>query len=176
MRHTLKKAKPFLFGEVAESAASDGNTFVPSSLNKVKWETTNKGVCELARAPKNDLGLFYLSCWKKGVSKILNLLKKSKSEERKRHTSNTFTESRAVTWAHGSFNSHLLYLKQCRPFRCGWYTEKKATLEVKPLFFFQAMMMHKRQIHPQMPRKGWMGNQQANGKAEQKMDPGNKIF
>lgn len=78
MRHALKKAKPFLFGEVAESAASDGNTFVPSSLNKVKWETTNKGVYKLAGAPKNDLGLFNLSYWEKGVSKILNLLKKVK--------------------------------------------------------------------------------------------------
>lgn len=57
MRHARKKAKPFLFGEVAESAASDSNTSVPSSLNKVKLETTNKGVYELVRAPTNDLGL-----------------------------------------------------------------------------------------------------------------------
>jgi len=57
MRHALKKAKPFLFREVAESAASDRNTFVPSSLNKVKLETTKKGVYELVRAAANDLGL-----------------------------------------------------------------------------------------------------------------------
>ena len=57
MRHALKKAKPFLFGEVAESAASNRNTFVPSSLNKVKLETTNKSVYELVRAPTSDLGL-----------------------------------------------------------------------------------------------------------------------
>lgn len=57
MRHTLKKAKPFLFGEVAESAASDRNTFIPSSLNKVRLETTNNGVYELVKAPMSDLGL-----------------------------------------------------------------------------------------------------------------------
>lgn len=56
MRHALEEGRPFLSGEVAESAAGDRNAFVPSSLNKVKVETTNKGVYELLRAAGVILG------------------------------------------------------------------------------------------------------------------------
>lgn len=37
-------------------------------------------------------------------------------------------------------------------------------------------MVHKRQIHPQTPRENYMGNQVANGKAEEKTDPANIII
>lgn len=54
MRHAREKAKPFLSGEVAESAAGDRNAFIPSSLNKVKLKTTSKGVYKPVEAPASD--------------------------------------------------------------------------------------------------------------------------
>lgn len=101
-----------------------------------------------------------LSGWKKGVSKTANLLKHSEGEER--HLSN-------IPMERGKSNSrsstpHLLHLKQYTSFRHGWEAQKKS-LWKETHFFPQAMMMHERQIHPQMPGKNSVGNQPA-GKQE----------
>lgn len=99
---------------------------------------------------------FNLSCWKKRVSKIPNLLKHSEVEERKRHFSN-------IPMERGKSSSQAIHPSSPPPKAMhiiqAWLRgTKKVTLERNP-FFSQAMMMHKRQIHPQMPGKSSVGNQ-----------------
>lgn len=99
---------------------------------------------------------FNLSCWKKRVSKIPNLLKHSEVEERKRHFSN-------IPMERGKSSSQAIHPSSPPPkamhiIQARLRGTKKVTLERNP-FFSPAMMMHKRQIHPQMPGKSSVGNQ-----------------